>query len=76
VSAPEYCDTCGSAFRQVECWNCGGEGFSHHDCGEDSCCCLDPEDDVECDICAGNGHYDVCACGVDPDHDELLVAPQ
>ena len=28
----------------VDCWQCGGEGWFGHDCGEDTCCCLDPED--------------------------------
>lgn len=37
----------------TECWNCGGEGFTHHDCGEDTCCCLEPEDNVICDTCMG-----------------------
>lgn len=41
----------------TECWQCGGEGFSHHDCGEDTCCCLDPEDNVPCDICRGKGGW-------------------
>ena len=40
-----------------ECWNCGGEGFSHHDCGEDVCPCLHPEDNVLCDICEGDGGW-------------------
>jgi hypothetical protein len=39
------------------CWNCGGEGTSGHDCGEDSCCCLDPEDDQPCQICHGEGGW-------------------
>jgi hypothetical protein len=37
------------------CWKCGGEGFSHHDCGEDCCCCANPEPNVKCDICNGEG---------------------
>lgn len=41
----------------TECWQCGGEGFSHHDCGEDTCCCLHPEDNVLCDICEGKGGF-------------------
>jgi hypothetical protein len=41
----------------VECWSCGGAGFSHHDCGEDTCCCLHPEDNVVCDICDGKGGW-------------------
>jgi hypothetical protein len=42
----------------VDCWNCGGSGFSHHDCGDDCCCCADPGDNVECDICDGVGGWD------------------
>lgn len=41
----------------IECWNCGGEGYSHHDCGEDTCFCLMPEDNVICDICNGVGGW-------------------
>ncbi len=41
----------------IECENCGGEGFVGHDCGEDCCCCLDPEDNVPCDVCGGKGGY-------------------
>jgi hypothetical protein len=28
-----------------DCWNCGGEGFLEGECtcGEDTCCCLEPE---------------------------------
>ena len=41
----------------IECWHCGGDGVSHHDCGEDTCCCLAPEDNVRCDICFGKGGW-------------------
>lgn len=44
----------------VECENCGGEGVSGHDCGEDCCCCEDPEDNIRCDICKGKGGWDAC----------------
>lgn len=39
-----------------ECWACNGEGY-YHDCGEDTCCCLDPEtDDLHpCQECGGKG---------------------
>jgi hypothetical protein len=40
-----------------ECWNCGGDLYVDHDCGEDTCCCLWPEDNVKCDICNGNGGW-------------------
>ena len=39
------------------CWKCDGEGYSHHDCGEDTCCCLHPENNVRCDICNGEGGF-------------------
>lgn len=38
-----------------ECANCGGTGYSSHECGEDTCCCLHPEDNVVCDWCGGKG---------------------
>ena len=41
----------------TECWNCAGEGFTEHDCGEDTCCCLTPEDNVVCDVCMGMGGW-------------------
>lgn len=41
----------------MDCWKCGGEGYSHHDCGEDCCACLYPEDNVRCDICEGKGGW-------------------
>lgn len=44
----------------VDCWSCGGEGYTHHDCGEDCCVCLDPEPNVRCDICRGKGGYVIC----------------
>ena len=39
------------------CWACDGEGF-YHDCGEDTCCCANPEEDDlwPCDECDGTGY--------------------
>jgi hypothetical protein len=39
-----------------DCWACGGEGY-YHDCGEDTCCCLNPEEDdmFPCEECGGKG---------------------
>lgn len=48
------CARCGSSVEWVRCGNCV-DGFSHHDCGEDTCCCADPEDNVWCDWCGGAG---------------------
>lgn len=53
------CARCGSSMTWVDCWNCE-DGYSHHDCGEDTCCCLYPEDNVTCDICRGRGGWWVC----------------
>jgi hypothetical protein len=39
------------------CWTCHGDGF-YHDCGEDTCCCANPdEDDIyTCEECGGTGY--------------------
>jgi hypothetical protein len=39
------------------CSSCDGEGY-YHDCGDDTCCCADPETDdmVQCDECGGTGY--------------------
>jgi hypothetical protein len=42
------------------CWQCMGDG-GWHDCGEDCCCCLEPELNVVCDECDGEGEYDVAS---------------
>ena len=39
----------------IECYYCGGEGYTSHDCGEDSCCCEYPEDNMMCEACGGKG---------------------
>jgi hypothetical protein len=56
----QVCEKCQNEKSWRDCWNCGGDGFSDHDCGDDSCCCLFPEDNVECDICSGEGGFRVC----------------
>jgi hypothetical protein len=41
--------------ESFECWDCHGEG-GYHDCGEDCCMCLDPEDITrDCPTCGGKG---------------------
>lgn len=42
-------------FENEICTNCGGSGLAGHDCGEDSCCCLYPEDNMLCFYCEGAG---------------------
>jgi hypothetical protein len=59
------CARCGSSVMPEDCDNCGGTGVSSHDCGEDTCCCLDPDDNVTCDWCGGRGHFWVCLSSSD-----------
>jgi hypothetical protein len=70
----EYqCARCGSSIIFEDCPECGGEGYSGHDCGEDSCCCADPEENIPCDMCYGSGTLARCSssreyCGEHPLH--------
>ena len=56
----EYqCGRCGSSILFETCQSCAGEGWFGHDCFEDCCCCLDPEDD-KCGTCDGEGTIPIC----------------
>lgn len=71
VEAPTVCEQHGEREWCV-CWRCGGEGVDGHDCGEDCCCCLYPEDNVLCDICDGKGGWWRCyACAPATEDDDL-----
>ena len=61
----EQCARCGSSCHYVDCWECGGEGAAGHDCGDDTCCCLHPDDNVRCDTCHGHGGWYECLSGAD-----------
>jgi hypothetical protein len=52
--------SCGLLLEWVDCWACGGEGAVEHDCGEDTCCCIDPKPNVICDVCDGDGGAYLC----------------
>lgn len=55
------CARCGSSADWMECDTCGGEGLDGHDCGEDCCCCADPEEpNIPCGICCGQGGWWQC----------------
>src|ERR1043165_1863218 len=55
------CDRCKCCEMEwTTCDNCGGEGTEGHDCGEDCCCCLNPEDNLECELCDGEGGWYRC----------------
>lgn len=66
LHGPE-CPRCGCELLWEECEYCGGEGFDGHDCGEDTCVCLDPVDNIVCGICEGLGGWWECPCC---DHEE------
>ena len=54
------CEKCGAMTEWVDCYNCDEFGFDGHDCGEDTCCCLHPEDNRRCDICEGKSGWRAC----------------
>lgn len=54
------CARCGSTLFWEDCESCDGNGVSGHDCGEDCCCCSDPEDNIQCDACGGRGTFPRC----------------
>lgn len=53
------CARCGSEMEWKTCDGCD-DGFSHHDCGEDTCCCLDPDNNITCQACEGDGGWQMC----------------
>lgn len=68
---PKCCEKCGNELDWRDCWQCGGEGYTDHDCGEDCCCCLNPEPNVRCDECRGKGGWLQCrACYTGEDWDD------
>lgn len=49
-----------------DCTSCA-DGLQGHDCGEDCCACLDPEDNIICDVCEGATGWWLCgACAKEP----------
>lgn len=56
----DHCGRCGGGLEWADCPNCE-DGYSHHDCGEDSCACLDKSENVPCDWCRGKGGSWHCA---------------
>jgi hypothetical protein len=55
------CRLCGASMDLELCYLCLGVG-GWHDCGEDTCCCLDGEAITDvCEVCGGEGTYPVCS---------------
>lgn len=61
VSCKQECIERESRLGEFEEWevcdNCNGDGFVGHDCGEDTCCCLHPEENLKCSWCDGVGGW-------------------
>lgn len=57
--ANKTCEEHRTTLMWASCGNCF-EGYLGHDCGEDTCCCLHPWDNVVCDICEGHGGFFLC----------------
>lgn len=57
------CARCGSLCEYNRCDECE-DGFDGHDCGEDCCCCLHPEDNVICQHCNGYGGWYRCLSSI------------
>ena len=47
------CPKCESDTRSRACDYCE-DGVSSHDCGDDTCCCLNPMLNTRCDDCDGS----------------------
>lgn len=71
------CSACGTDADHEDCERCGATGVVDHDCGEDTCCCADPVDNVPCDECGGAGAHWKClgACGYIDAPPRLSIAP-
>lgn len=67
----DYCRICGAPMERVSCWHCLGEG-GFQDCGEDCCCCLEPELNEGCQECGSRGTY--LECTALPHTDEQVAA--
>ena len=52
------CARCGSSCDYTRC-ECE-DGYDGHDCGEDCCACLHPEENVVCEQCDGHGGWYRC----------------
>ena len=56
----EKCENCQGEMERIECTFCNEDGFMLHDCGEDTCACLDDSPNVLCDTCDGRTCWWVC----------------
>lgn len=66
------CNCCDLVWQ--ECRDCE-DGLSGHDCGEDVCCCLDPDDNMICDTCGGRGGWQRCIGRCDEHGQHQTIPP-
>jgi len=57
----KYFEKC-EDWENVECPDCE-EGYSYHDCGDDTCCCINPKFNVTCYTCNGESEFQVHSIG-------------
>src|SRR5438045_1896684 len=72
----KICSRCGCCeVVTEECEQCA-EGLDGHDCGEDSCCCEFPEENLRCEFCDGRGYFEMCLgrCDKDGKHESARGA--
>ncbi len=55
------CPECEYELAWECCYQCDGSSVYGHDCGEDCCACLEPEENEPCDECSGIGGWYYCA---------------
>ena len=53
------CAMCDCEAEVDHCEHCE-DGFDGHDCGDDTCCCSWPDENVPCQICYGRGFNYSC----------------
>jgi len=61
----ERCQCC--EVTRAYCEACMGQGVDGHGCGDDTCCCLDPVDNLTCGVCNGEGGWNECLGQCDKD---------
>lgn len=65
-----YCPHCGQDLEWMDCDQCE-DGMSFHDCGEDCCACLYPENNVVCGQCGGAAGWHWCSNTLCPAKQEV-----
>jgi hypothetical protein len=62
MDADDFCKLCGCcSLEWVDCWQCGGEGYTlPGDLYDEDPLWYDPEDVEPCHICHGTGGHRVC----------------